>query len=293
MAASEDSFKEKLTNSLTQQLSEYELLKSMYPNNDDIILTDTNILVNIANFVENESETEYTPGHLDFILNLNVDGSKLEVSVNLPSFYPSEEPDLYVRCNQLNRYQETSLNAELSNFLKENFVGKVCIYSAVSWLQDNLIKFTEQLINKVSEDIVPESKCTDDDKFVRLWIYSHHIYNKRKRDEMESIAKDLNLTGFCLPGKPGIICVEGAGTDCKEWWSIIKSMSWKKIVIKMTETFEYSEKEKEQKFHKFQEIHFPNSSVRSKHADMSGLSKYMDEHGLTEIFKSMFGISEI
>ncbi|XP_047989441.1 RWD domain-containing protein 2B [Leguminivora glycinivorella] len=293
MAASEDSVKEKLTDSLSQQLSEYELLKSMYPNSEDIILTDTNILVDIANFVENESGTEYTPGHLDFTLNLNVDGLKLEVSVNLPTFYPSEEADLYVRCNQLNRYQETSLNSELSNFLKENFVGEVCIYSAVSWLQDNITKFTEQLTNKTSADIISEPKSKNNDKFVRLWIYSHHIYNKRKRDEIQSKANDLNLTGFCLPGKPGIICVEGADSDCKEWWSIIKSMSWKKIVVKNTETFEISEKEKEQRFHKFQELHFPHASVRSKHADMSGLSKYMDERGLTDIFKNMFGISEI
>ena len=37
---------------------------------------------------------------------------------------------------------------------------------------------------------------------------SHHIYSKIKRKDLQGLASDLNLTGFVMPGKPGVICVE-------------------------------------------------------------------------------------
>jgi hypothetical protein len=34
------------------------------------------------------------------------------------------------------------------------------------------------------------------------------------RREILAIANEFGITGFCLPGKPGIICVEGLPRDC-------------------------------------------------------------------------------
>lgn len=39
--------------------------------------------------------------------------------------------------------------------------------------------------------------------------YFHHIYNKNKRRDILQWAKELCLSGFSVPGKPGIVCVEG------------------------------------------------------------------------------------
>ena len=44
---------------------------------------------------------------------------------------------------------------------------------------------------------------------MRAWIYSHHIYNKCKRQNIVYLAKASQLTGFLAPGKPGLICAEG------------------------------------------------------------------------------------
>jgi hypothetical protein len=51
-----------------------------------------------------------------------------------------------------------------------------------------------------------------------MWIHSHHIYSKSKMKNIEDWAKELNLTGFFLPGKPGLMCVEGLETNCNIWW---------------------------------------------------------------------------
>lgn len=245
-----DNSRRTLCNCLSQQISEYELLKSMYPNQGEIILNDKHILNKINNFLDDVSNNGI-PNHLDFKLNLHINGLKLELFINLPSSYPEEEPDIYVMCNQLNRQHESRLNSELSLYLKENHVGEVCLYTAISWLQENIEHFLKQPEqNPINTTKVEKRK----DRFVRLWIYSHHIYNKKKRDEILKISKDLKLTGFCLPGKPGIICIEGCNSDCDVWWKNIKSMNWKKIMIRKTETFESVEEGDFKKLSHFKEL---------------------------------------
>ena len=61
-------------------------------------------------------------------------------------------------------------------------------------------------------------QCEAPDVFTRLWIYSHHIYSKVKRRDMLELARDCAVTGFSLPGKPGIICVEGPAANTADWW---------------------------------------------------------------------------
>ncbi|CAH2207867.1 jg24967 [Pararge aegeria aegeria] len=105
------------------------------------------------------------------------------------------------------------------------------------------------------------------------------------------MAKEYNLTGFCLPGKPGIICVEGTESECNEWWKIIKSMSWKKIAIRKSEIFDLSNQIEEQRFDNFEEMHFQNPSTKhSNHANMSEFSKYMEQCGLIQTFNEFFGL---
>lgn len=54
--------------------------------------------------------------------------------------------------------------------------------------------------------------------FSRFWIYSHHIYNKEKRKCILEWAKELGLTGFSMPGKPGVVCIEGPQDSCEDYW---------------------------------------------------------------------------
>lgn len=272
---------------LSQQIDEYELLKSMYPNQGEIILSDKDTINEIRNFVDNK--TDYVPPHLDFKLNLLVDGLKLEIFINLPSCYPKEEPDIYVRCNKMNRQNESALNSKLSQYIKENHMGEVCLYTAISWLQENVDKFA--VISEESNMLDAKSSQETKDEFARLWIYSHHIYNKKKREEIVKKARELKLTGFLLAGKPGIVCIEGHHSDCKEWWKDIKSMTWKKIMIRRTEIFEPSEEKTFKKFSSFEELCLVNP-VHNKHSNMSELSKLMTVLGLNQIFNDLFGLND-
>lgn len=284
----ENNLRSTLEDFLSQQLCEFELLSSMYPNEGDLVVTDKNIIVDVNNFLHNK--TEYLPNHLDFTLNLHISDCKLEMCVTLPTHYPNEEPDIYLRCNQLNRQQETKLNADLLEYVKSIHVGEVCLYTVITWLQDNIDSYKllledEENKNKSSQDTNIKIKANY--KCCRLWIFSHHIYNKKKREDLMKKAKELKLTGFCLPGKPGVICIEGEFDACQDWWRDIRSMTWKKIMIRETEIFESLELNK--KFSSFEELHFKNNTS-SNRSNMSEFSRYMNEHGCIQIFNDFFGL---
>lgn len=268
-----------VTECLSQQISELELLRSMYPNPDEIRMIDKTVVDSILKFINHTSDD--IPPHLDFVLIVVIRQTlKLEICVDLPSLYPKYPPDVSVRCNQLSRQQETILNNRLANYIQEIPRGESCLYTIVSWIQDEAHIIESDMKNAINEKVNKEVKR---ENFARYWIYSHHIYNKRKREAILSNAKELKLNGFSLPGKPGIVCIEGEESNCKEWWRIIKGMTWQKIMLKRTEVFDPDEKNKQAKFNKFEEMHFENA--------MSSFSKYMDQMGFSSVFNEIFGFS--
>ena len=75
----------------------------------------------------------------------------------------------------------------------------------VSWLQE---QGETLLAPSVEERTEIENPQIGPQKMLRYWVYSHHIYSKVKRKDLQGLASDLRLTGFVLPGKPGVIAVE-------------------------------------------------------------------------------------
>lgn len=122
------------------------------------------------------------------------------------------------RCSVLTRSQQMMLHSDLNTYLSENCSGDVCILSAVQWINDNAQTYITKSV-PVSDPKKEESLMQSKEIFTRLWIYSHHIYNKIKRKNILEWARELNLSGFSMPGKPGIVCVEGLQAACNEFWA--------------------------------------------------------------------------
>ena len=49
------------------------------------------------------------------------------------------------------------------------------------------------------------------------------------------LCSTLDLSGFCQPGKPGIICVEGTTSNCAAWWTVVRNWNWKRLSLKIIE----------------------------------------------------------
>lgn len=263
------------------QLSEVETLQSMFCNAGEVRIEDPGILADMTDFVQ--SRTKILPGYLDVTINLLIENQKFELCVTLSHEYPSIEPDIYVRNRNLDKKRHASLNKNISDHIASLDRGEPCIFSAISWLQDN----AENYIILEDECEVKEEKKNK--ALVRFWIYSHHIYSKSKRREIVDLANQLHVTGFCMPGKPGIVCVEGTESDCNEWWQTIKAMNWKRIFCKVIE----EDKELSGdflKFSDFSEVVFQNNNIKCNHMNMGELSKFLEEHRCGYIFKEIFGV---
>lgn len=148
--------------------------------------------------------------------------------MNLPTNYPKEQPEVYVRGSCLDRTQQCLLNKELSVVVKAQEAGEPCIYTLISWLQDNAETYLEA---SMCNQAIKHSNASKSDAevrtsvvFSRYWIYSHHIYSKFKRRDVANLAKENSVTGFCLAGKPGIICMEGSLEDCDYCWQKVMSI---------------------------------------------------------------------
>lgn len=270
--------REKLIENLSIQISEIEMLLSIFCNPGEIRIEDPKALEEIRCYTE--GRTDLIPPYVDVTVNIVADDMKFELCVNLPHEYPQIVPDLFVRNHKLDRTQHSTLNQQLTNYVCALSRDEPCLFTAITWIQDNGHNF------KVIENVTKiESKS---EELIRYWIYSHHIYSKFKRREIYNLANTLKLTGFCLPGKPGIICVEGNANDCNEWWMTIKSMNWKRIFCKITE--ECREEGDFLKFKNFQEIAFHINGNRYNHMDMGELNKFLREHDCAHIFKELFGV---
>lgn len=281
--------KSEIKEMITLQLQEVEMLQSMFPNPGEFKIDNYGITADMYQFVEDK--TTKIPAQLDYQILLNIDSQKFEVSVNYPHEYPACEPDIYTRCEKLTRFQQNQLNTDLSNYVDTLDRGELCACSAIFWIQENALKYLDSKETEPAPSPTPRSN-TNATEFGRYWIYSHHIYSKMKRREMLQLSSDYAVTGFMLPGRPGLICIEGAAQDCADWWFKVKSMPWKKIICRKQENVPTGGVaiDKLRKFVGFKEVAFQSQNLTSKHMNMGDLYKFLDQHGCAYAFKEYFGV---
>lgn len=288
------------------QLAEIELLTSMFPTREELEITDQLALAELRDYVEGSGSADSPPpSRPQFLIKQKLDTVSMEksdviLSCAYPPEYPSVLPEITVRCCDLSRAQQTQLHADLNTFLLENCQGEVCVLSAVDWVKENLQLF----INKSGSAAPTPKKETaspqSEEVFSRLWIYSHHIYNKTKRKNILEWSKELGLSGFSMPGKPGIVCVEGPQSACEEFWSRVKVLTWKRIMIRHREDIPLDRSGEDgrtvesidslRKFTGFEEAMFDPHGNRGNHMDLGQLYHFLNEKGCCDVFQIYFGI---
>ncbi|XP_030007419.1 RWD domain-containing protein 2B-like isoform X2 [Sphaeramia orbicularis] len=286
------------------QLAEIELLTSMFPTQEELEMTDQLAVAELRHYVEGSSDSP-PPSRPQFLIKQSVDSTcteKMDVifSCAYPSEYPSVLPEITVRCAGLSRAQQTQLHADLNTFLMENCQGEVCVLTAVDWVKDNLQPFISRSLSATAIPKKESAPARPQEVFSRLWIYSHHIYNKTKRKNILEWSKELCLSGFSMPGKPGIVCVEGPQSACEEFWSRVKVLTWKKIMIRHREDIPLDRQGEDdsavksidslRKFTGFEEAMFDPHGNRGNHMDLGQLYQFLNEKGCCDVFQIYFGI---
>ncbi|XP_056103312.1 RWD domain-containing protein 2B [Rhinichthys klamathensis goyatoka] len=280
------------------QLAEIELLLSMFPSEEELQVDELSH-AELRAYVEGSAHTPPS-SRPQFNIKLKVENLAVSVvSITLlctyPADYPKVLPDITARCSELSRSQQMLLHSNLNTYLSENCSGDVCILSAVQWINENAQAYISKCApvrDPKKENVSMQSKET----FTRLWIYSHHIYNKMKRKNILEWAKELNLSGFSMPGKPGIVCVEGLQSACDEFWARVKVLTWKRIMIRHREDVPLENSSMEErtdslrKFTGFHEAIFDPHGTRGNHMDLGQLYQFLNDKGCADIFQMYFGI---
>ena len=181
----------------------------------------------------------------------------------------------------------------MTNFITTNHTNECSILSIIEWIKDNVQGYLQE--NKILNSC---NLCNEQNKscsqktivFSRLWIYSHHIYSVNKRKNITQWAKELNLKGFSMPGKPGMICVEGEQANVQDYWQRLRSLNWHRLQVKETQTFtiESSKFKEYAKFNNFEEKIF--SANNDSNIDIGLLFVFLKENGFQSIFNLYFGV---
>ncbi|XP_072547469.1 RWD domain-containing protein 2B [Salminus brasiliensis] len=275
------------------QLAEMELLTSMFPGQEELLL-DQLAFDELRAYVEGRADCPPSsrPALSVRVSTHSPTGPEVDVtlSCSYPLDYPNVLPELAVRCSGLNRAQHTHLTTDLCSYLRENCDGGVCVLSAVDWLKEH----THEYLSESSAVGGRDSPAVQErETFSRLWIYSHHIYNKSKRKNILEWAKELDLSGFSMPGKPGMVCVEGLQPAAEEFWARVKVLTWKRIMIRHREDVPLDSPgsaDQLRKFPGFEEAVFDPHGSRGNHMDLGQLFQFLSDRGCAEIFQMYFGV---
>ena len=148
--------------------------------------------------------TEELPHSLNLTVKLEFSGEIVELVISLPHLYPAQSgPEVYVRSDHFSRASQAQLNCDLQSHLAtETESQEACLLSVISWTQEHQHLYLTPDKQQEKEESPQTGRV--EEKFSRYWIYSHHIYSKVKRKNILDLAAQFCLTGFCLPGKPGL-----------------------------------------------------------------------------------------
>ncbi|XP_058517711.1 RWD domain-containing protein 2B [Ochotona princeps] len=278
------------------QLSELDLLVSMFPGENELIVNDQLALAELKDCIEKRT-MEGRSSNVYFTINLNLDVHEEAMAVFslacvLPFKYPAVLPEITVRSVLLSRSQQTQLNMDLTAYLQKNCLGDVCVLNATEWVREHASGYITRDVP--SPSTTGSTVQSVDLILTRLWIYSHHIYNKYKRKNILEWAKELSLSGFSMPGKPGVVCVEGSQSACEEFWSRLRKLNWKRILIRHREDTPFDgtndEMQRQRKFSIFEEKVFNVSGARGNHMDFGQLFQFLNAKGCGDVFQMFFGV---
>eukprot|EP00127_Corallochytrium_limacisporum_P002198 Clim_evm92s108 gene=Clim_evmTU92s108 len=157
--------------------------------------------------------------------------------------------------------------------------GEGVLAQLLPWLQEHIIAFVDPPKPTKALDAVNQSPAG---RITREVLYMHHIYSKKKRANILQEAADQRLGGFCKPGKPGMVIVEGPERAVSDFCKVVKSWQWQRITTRSYEVLENPDTDAAFKSERFLgELSFESPS---------DLKHFLEERRLGHLFADTFGI---
>lgn len=283
---------------ITEQLQELEVLTAMYP--EELVMTDPTLVIDAQEYCESQGQSSVILQSLTFDLSLvSENGSDdtaddkneksqnlhFKLSVKLPKSYPSiERPELSIIADEMSRAELTNAKNAMNDFVSTLALDEQILLEIVMWLQHNLVTFIDKDSKKDSLSDTTKEVKPENNTLISLWLYMHHIYSKHKRKDIQNWSHDYDLTGFSLPGKPGVVYIEGLEANVDAYFDRLKSLPWKSIKCRTREII------CKRVFEDFKELCFQPHGARNYHMDLGLFYNFLVENGLGRMFKEIFGV---
>eukprot|EP01018_Ginkgo_biloba_P004237 Gb_36948 [translate_table: standard] len=120
----------------------------------------------------------------------------------------------------------------------------------------------------------------------RVLVWFHHIKSLQKRKSILEWSKELNLGGYCKPGFPGIIVIEGEKCEVDTYLKQLQNLRWQAMSIRGEEEDEVPHGKEIDDMR-----HFPKGVKEVDEHGMSELGHFCREANLEHLFLSALKIS--
>lgn len=257
---------------ISRQIDEIVALESIYGEDFSMNVSDQQNRQRIEKYLDTSKITDMLiPLQYSITLHVQINEDTEDedietvnfcVSIQIPFEYPNKPPTTDITFDSVFTRDETvKINSDFDNYIKSLIDdSNECIFQALDWLENEI----RLLVKEKPKEIEKKEENNNDIKS-RIWIYFHHIYSSKKRRFIVDLAGQLKLFGFCLSGKPGVICIEGNEAACDEFYMQIRSLAWQKMTVRKRENIEiFNFKE-----FGFREIQMTTSNFRSFLEDYS------------------------
>lgn len=280
---------------LQKQIDELDMLQSIFCNAGELKIADHSVTADINEYLEHKLDriTE----KLEYTICFHIKNTSVDVRFELPHLYPLiESPNVSVRSSLCTKSIESTIKHILDEYIQTLEKSDVYVYEVITWIKDNFDEFLAAEKNTTLSMNDEQAAKKSDILMERLWIYSHHIKSKTKRQNIVKHSKELELSGFMLPGKPGIICVEGEKENTQNFWKIIRVWNWHKITIRKSEE-KIRSPDKMDTFRRFSgfreeiftDINADGDAVEEVKMNMSIFMKFLELHRCSYMKKELFG----
>jgi hypothetical protein len=270
---------------LESQISTLDLLLAMFPDESEFDITPSDLAL-ITNIRGNGSDgaTSPLPSEIHLALHVSLDPThSIQVNVTAPlriaESDPIEAPPISFSLRQPTWLDKASL-ATLSSSLPED------IFSALDTLRD-------QGTSLIPTSNTPLASKVSTGPLVRVWFYFPSLSTREKRQHMVDWAPSYSLTGFVLAGKPGMLCLEGSGSNIDAYMNEIKTVSWGDIPShqkKVSERYRETGDEVKRAFEGMIEITDlvgEKHGARQNRGDMAAIEAWLKGKGLGDMFESV------
>lgn len=124
----------------------------------------------------------------------------------------------------------------------------------------------------------------------RSYLWFHHIYSKKKKQNINQLANSWKLNGFCITGKPGIIVIEGNDSNIIQYTQTLKSWNWQRMIVRHSEIFQCKDISDYNERKCFQKWMFYDFQPKVK-GGMKQLQNALMDVGLEEHFQMIANIN--